>query len=384
MSLQNSSTIVTGVNAPALPQHEWDVTGWIPDKPAGLDYGYVVDGQTIGSTREQLIETLVQRGSQISFVWTTDTPEPVRPEQVPVLVAAFHRIQIKEARTAILWSVGLVAFGVVLALGFQDWTFLYHNIFFVFGAVGLVEGIWKFKRSRNYTQEDAVSDASAARFATWIKDRNLSGYTTILMACIVVVTVVQAFVEDSIALTGLVKPAVWRGEVWRLFTATLMHANLTHFWMNALGLIYVSKIIEHTMQRAYVPLVFLVTGAIGSVFSVVLYPHTTSVGASGGIMGLLGFITIAAYLDRKKYPPKYFRQMIEGIVVVGAFGLFGFAFIDNAAHLGGVAGGLLLGYLWLRRNEPAESTEGFSRFGGLVALVVLGFIAAFAVYRMAL
>jgi membrane associated rhomboid family serine protease len=384
MLMQNPSPSTAGNLPFSFQEHEWDISGWIPDKPKNWDYGYVVSGQTIGSTREHLVELLVSRGSEISFVWTPETPEPVPPENVPFLVEAFRRIETRKARNGILAGAAFVGIAVVLALGLQNWDILYRNIFFLFGGLALVEGVWVFARARRYTQEEAMSDASTARFASWLKNKNLSGYTITLGACIVVVGVAQLLVRNSIEASGLVKPAVRSGEVWRIFTATLMHGNFTHFWMNGVALIHFAKILEQTVQRAYVPLVFLITGAVGSVFSVVLYPNTTSIGASGGLMGLLGFITIAAYFDRNRFPPKYFRQMIEAIVSVGVFGIIGFAFIDNAAHLGGLIGGILLGLLLLRNNaHNVKSTDNVLKFASLVCLVVLALIAAIAIYHMA-
>ena len=75
--------------------------------------------------------------------------------------------------------------------------------------------------------------------------------------------------------------------------------------------------------------------------------------------------------------------MIEAIISVGLLGLFGFAFIDNAGHLGGLVGGLLLGWLGFRRNERwITEHEKLVKLGGAVALVALLLTAAFTVYRV--
>lgn len=102
-----------------------------------------------------------------------------------------------------------------------------------------------------------------------------------------------------------------------------------------------------------------------------------------GLMGLLGFITIAAYFDKTRYPPRYFRQMIEAIVLVGVFGLVGFSFVDNAGHLGGLVSGLFLGWFFLKKNEQRiKEKKNLLELGGAAALLALGVISAIAVYRM--
>ena len=383
MSEQVSSPSATiGSTQPSLlQQHQWDLRNVLPAKLEGSEYGYISGDRAFASTREGLIG-LVQVGANISFVWTPDSPEFVYPETVPFLLDALRVDHRKGGRNAIYWGIGLVGIAVLIAFVVQDWRLVYRNLFFVLGAVCLTEGIWAYARSRHYTQMQAMSDRSTTRFGEWLKTKNLSGYSITLLACIVVVAIIQPIAENSIDVAGLVKPAVWNGQIWRLFTATLMHANINHFLMNFLGLVFLSRVIEYTVQRALVPLVFLLTAPVGSIFSVFLYPNSTSIGASGGIMGLLGFITIAAYFDSTRYPPKYFRHLIEAIVSTGVLGLFGFAFIDNGAHLGGLVGGLLLGWLLFRNEQWIREKGKLFNYAGVAALLVLGSFAGFAVYRM--
>src|SRR5215217_4621982 len=164
-------------------QHEWDLSGPAPAKPAMGDYGYITKGQAVGTTREELIEA-VQHNPAIRYVWTPDTPEPVLPPTVPFLLEAFRRKLRRNAHTTILIGIALVLFAFAIALVAHNWNLLYRNLFFVIGGVFLIEGIWQYARLRRYTAEEALSDASAARFAEWLGKKPLSGYTFMLAACI--------------------------------------------------------------------------------------------------------------------------------------------------------------------------------------------------------
>jgi membrane associated rhomboid family serine protease len=368
-------------------EREWEMAGHIPGRPPGCDYGFVADGETVCCTPEELITRVAERGvPQITFVWTPETAAPVFPERVAWLTTSFKLRAVQSARKEVKWGAGFLAFGSLLALFSGDWSLLYRNFFSVLGAVGLAGGVWELKRAKAYGPGDAEADAGGERFAAWLNTRRVGAYSKYLAACIIAVGVAQVFAgeEQSIKAAGLVKPAVWQGEAWRLFTGTLMHANFIHFWMNFLALLQLARLVEGMTRRAYVPAVFLLSAFCGSVFSLLLYPHTISVGASGGLMGLMGFMTADAYFDRGKYPPKYLKRMAEALGFVALLGLLGFAFIDNAAHLGGLCGGALLGLLFLRPAGDGRRRRAESLLKPLtaVSLVLLTLIAAVGVWQI--
>lgn len=384
MSLHESSIFVGGYDAPAkpLPQREWDVPESVPVKSSIMDYGYVIKGQTIGCTRNELVESLLQRRGEIDFVWTPDTSQPVHPERVPFLVGALREIESASARKWILWGAAVVAFAVIVAFVSESWGKLSRDIIFTFGALLLAAGNTRYWRSRTYSQEDAVNDASATRFEVWVQKKSVSVYTTAVIGFLCLVSIVAGIADNADALAGLVKPAVWRGEVWRLFTAPLLQSELTHFIINAAGLFYLSKRTEQTLHRALVPLLFLVSAVTGSVFSLMFDPLTTSVGgATGGVMGLVGFIAMAGFLDRTNYPVRYFQRMILLMVAFFGVNLFGFEFFDPAAGAGGIVAGGILGWLSVKLNRPSIS-EKLLKVAGVGGVLGVAASAAFAISRL--
>jgi rhomboid protease GluP len=138
-----------------------------------------------------------------------------------------------------------------------------------------------------------------------------------------------------------------RAEPWRLLTANFLHGGPVHLLVNA----YALTTIGPSVERVYGPLrlwaVFLVGGALGFVASA-LFIEAPSLGASAGLFALLGALLGFAVRARDHLVPAARRAVIREILTVAALNIgLGLAvpYVDNAAHVGGFAGGLALAFL---------------------------------------
>jgi rhomboid protease GluP len=135
------------------------------------------------------------------------------------------------------------------------------------------------------------------------------------------------------------------GQVWRLFTPGLVHGSLLHLAMNAFFLNDLGGLVERLFGRwRMVGILWggVATGVAASFF----WSEQPSVGISGGLFALVGAMLAQGVLNWRRIAPPARRMFVRGpieIVVLNlALGL-ALPLIDNAGHLGGLAGGLVLG-----------------------------------------
>ncbi len=153
--------------------------------------------------------------------------------------------------------------------------------------------------------------------------------------------------------SGLTLP----GQPWRLVSYMFLHAGVSHLLLNMFSLWLLGLLVEARVGGARLLLVYLASGVGAGLCS--LWWHAggiNSVGASGAIFGLYGLL-LALLVSKKLVLDKSDRRAMLGLVLYLVLsnllsGLTGN--IDNAAHLGGLATGLLLaGPLALLRLKPA-------------------------------
>ncbi len=92
---------------------------------------------------------------------------------------------------------------------------------------------------------------------------------------------------------------VHQGEWFRLFTATVLHYDKQHLAANLTTLVLIGIGVERLIGSVRMASVYLMAGLFASVMSASFnHPYVFSVGASGAIMGLFGYLIGAKLRNR--------------------------------------------------------------------------------------
>ncbi len=161
---------------------------------------------------------------------------------------------------------------------------------------------------------------------------------------------------------ALVRERVLDGEWWRVITAMFLHGGAAHLIGNMVALFVVGMACEHAFGAGRTAVVYLGSGIAGAALSMAAGPGP-SVGASGAIFGVLAAVVVVLYRHQHRF---YLRDKRIGVVLALWAGwqiLTGFLspFIDNFAHLGGLAGGAVAALLLSPRLTAVHQPDAAAR-----------------------
>lgn len=219
------------------------------------------------------------------------------------------------------------------------------------------------------TDEPEVQDTQAAQVPT-----PLPYYTIILIAAIVAVVLAQMSIgfDESALIAGFVKPAFLKDhEYWRIVTGATTHGSILHVAMNCYAFYSFGKIFEMLSNRAHLAIVFLLAAIGGGILSLVFQPDGISVGASGGIVGLIGYLAVYAFRRRQFISPEFRKNLLVNIGFILVFGLVLYQVIDNFGHIGGLVTGALYGFVQIPSDAHIDPREAGSAVK-LIGVAVLG------------
>jgi rhomboid protease GluP len=184
--------------------------------------------------------------------------------------------------------------------------------------------------------------------------------TYILIALNVVIYIYGAIVggnletgNEVVYVWGQVNAFVFQGAYWQLFTSMFIHASIYHLVGNMLFLLIFGLRGEEMFSLPEYLGIYILGGLAGNLLSLVFGPNFISVGASGAIFAMFGACVI--------YDRRSMRQSIVGALVYALF-LFIInigANVNILAHFGGLAVGLVLGYIIASRRKPNQYSVEF-------------------------
>ncbi len=154
-------------------------------------------------------------------------------------------------------------------------------------------------------------------------------------------------------------PYTLGGQWWRLLTCVFIHGSFLHIAFNMWCLWDLGALAESLYGHWTFAAVYLITGIFSSLTSLWWNPQVLSVGASGAIFGIAGALVASFYLGEFSLPSIAIKGTLRSLALFVGYNLFFGAVsrgIDNAAHIGGLVSGLILGALIARvapqRDEP--------------------------------
>lgn len=216
-------------------------------------------------------------------------------------------------------------------------------------------------------------------------------YSVILIACLAAVSFAQFAIDgaDSILLggnlsallAGFVKTAFAGGEYWRILTGAALHGGAIHLLLNCYALFVLGKLIETLSNRAHLAIVFLLAAIGGGILSLIFVPEGISVGASGGILGFLGYLAAYGFIRRKLLSNEFLKNMLFNIGFIALYGVFLNQTVDNFAHFGGLIVGAVYGFIQIPKDLHTDPREAgnVAEITGLVALGTFAVVSIFSV-----
>ena len=158
---------------------------------------------------------------------------------------------------------------------------------------------------------------------------------------------------------------VKHGEYYRLLTSVFMHFGISHLVNNMIIQFVLGDNLERALGRIKYLVFYLVCGVGANVFSMIVsindYEPAVSAGASGAIFGVIGGLLYAVIRNRGQLEDLSTRQLTMLVVCSLYFG-FTSTGVDNAAHIGGLVLGFLLGVLFY---TGPEERKPYAEEGGM-------------------
>ena len=165
-------------------------------------------------------------------------------------------------------------------------------------------------------------------------------------------------------------------EFYRLITCAFTHYELFHLLFNMYALYVVGSQIESFFGKTKYIIIYLGSALIGSLLSLTfMADNGASLGASGAIFGLFGSLLYFGYHYRL-YLGNVLRSQIIPLIVFNLLLGFMNTSIDNAAHIGGLIGGILISMIVGVKYKTTKS----EKINGVIMYTIIALFLVFTAF----
>ena len=155
---------------------------------------------------------------------------------------------------------------------------------------------------------------------------------------------------------------VMKGEFRRILWAMFLHSGIEHVFNNMVILFFMGAMIEKEIGHFSFATLYLLSGIGGNLVSllnkIMSNDWSMSIGASGAVFGLDGVLLAMVLFSGRKMSTVTPTRVVL-MIILSLYNGFTGAYIDNAAHIGGLITGFLAGIiicvLKRRRMESAQN-----------------------------
>ena len=162
----------------------------------------------------------------------------------------------------------------------------------------------------------------------------------IIGICTLLFLMMYIFGNGSTDVQTLINFGAGNGEYYRLFTLMFLHIGIVHLLCNMYSLYVIGTEIENIFGKGKYLIIYIVSGLCGSLLGTAFSNNAVMAGASGAIFGLLGALLYFGHYYRTYLGVKV-RNSVLPVILINLFIGFTIPGISNAAHIGGLIGGVL-------------------------------------------